>query len=131
MRILIDTHTFIWYTGASSNLTPQAKNLIASETADVFISIVSIWEISIKVALGKLEIEGDFDQLLNVFSKYDIEILPLDFTHTVRQSSMPFHHKDPFDRMIAAQALVEEIDLISLDDVFDRYFEGSGVKRIW
>jgi PIN domain nuclease of toxin-antitoxin system len=131
MRILIDTHAFIWYVGNGSNLSLQAKNLIASDNTDVFISIVSIWEISIKIALRKLEIEGDFDRLPNVLATYDIEILPLAFTHIVRQSSMPFHHKDPFDRIIAAQALVEEIDLVSSDEVFDQYFEGSEVKRIW
>lgn len=131
MRILIDTHAFIWYTGNDSNLSLLVKNLIASDAAEVFISIVSVWEISIKIALGKLEIEGEFDQLPSVLARYDIEILPLAFAHTVKQSSMPFHHKDPFDRMIAAQALVEKIDLVSIDEAFDRYFEGSEVKRIW
>ena len=131
MRLLIDTHTFIWYSGDGSNLSSVARNLIASDETDVVVSIVSLWEISIKVALRRLDIEGGFENLPAVLTKYDIETLPVSFEHTLVQSNFPFYHKDPFDRMIAAQAVVEKMDLVSIDDVFDRYFVGSEVKRIW
>jgi PIN domain nuclease of toxin-antitoxin system len=131
MRILIDTHTFIWYTGKGNNLSLMAKELIASDDTDVILSIASLWEISIKVALDRLEIEVGFDNLPEILIKYNIEILPVVFAHTLMQSRMPFHHKDPFDRMIAAQAIVEDIPLVSVDDAFDPYFADTGVKRIW
>ena len=131
MRVLLDTHTFIWYTGKEDNLSLRAKELIASDTTDVVLSIASLWEISIKVALGRLEIDGGFENLPEVLIKYSVEILPVTFEHTLTQSRMPFHHKDPFDRIIAAQALVENTGLVSIDSVFDRYFDGSEVQRIW
>ena len=95
------------------------------------LSIVSLWEISIKNALGRLEVEDGYDSLADDLVKYSIDVLPIRFADTSQQNRLPFHHKDPFDRMIAAQALVERIDLVSRDEVFDRYFEGSEVKRIW
>lgn len=133
MRVLIDTHTLIWYTTFGENLSLRAKQLIASDQTDVGVSIASLWEMSIKVALGRLEVNGGFEALPNALRNFNIEILPVSFPHTLKQSSMPFlnKHKDPFDRMIAAQAIIEGIDLISIDDVFDSYFEGTEVKRIW
>lgn len=131
MRILIDTHTFIWYTGLRSRLSRQTIDLIESDETNVELSVVSLWEISIKNSLGWLEIEKGFDNLSNVLQRYAIDILSISFPHTSKHNRLPFHHKDPFDRMIAAQALVEKIDLVSRDEVFDRYFEESEVKRIW
>ncbi len=133
MRVLIDTHTLIWYTTFGENLSLRAKQLIASERTNVEVSIASLWEMSIKVALGRLEVMGGFEALPEALQKFNIEILPLNFTHTLHQSILPFRnkHKDPFDRIIAAQAIVEGIDLISIDNNFDAYFAKTEVKRIW
>ncbi|MEJ7622679.1 MAG: type II toxin-antitoxin system VapC family toxin [Pyrinomonadaceae bacterium] len=131
MRILVDTHTFIWYTGVRSRLSSQIIDLIESDETDIELSIVSLWEIAIKNSLGRLEIENGFDSLPSVLERYAIDILPVSFLHTSHQNRLPFHHKDPFDRMIAAQALVEGIDLVSDDGEMDPYFRDSGVKRIW
>ena len=131
MRVLIDTHTFLWFVRNDISLTKTARELLEDTKVEVLISIASIWEMSIKTAINKLTIDGGFAQVQNDLTLNSFEILPINFDHTLRQNQLPFHHRDPFDRMIAAQALVENIDLISVDPVFDAYFEGSGVKRIW
>jgi len=133
MRVLIDTHALIWYTTFGENLSLRVKQIIASDQTNVEVSIASLWEMSIKVALGRLEVNGGFEAVPDALQKLNIEILPVNFNHTLCQSALPFHnkHKDPFDRIIAAQAIVEGIDLISIDDVFDAYFADTEVKRIW
>lgn len=131
MRVLIDTHTFIWYLNSSLSLSEAAIALIESDATDISLSMASLWEISIKNARGKLNIGIGYESVPDVLSHYSIDVLPIDFDHTLKQNKLPFHHKDPFDRMIAAQAIVEGIDLISIDDIFDSYFAGTEVKRIW
>jgi len=131
MRVLIDTHTFIWYLNKNSALSERAIGLIQSDNTDLLLSMASLWEISIKNARGRLTIGIGYESVPDVLTQYAIDILPIYFDHTLQQTRLPFHHKDPFDRMIAAQALVEKIDLVSVDDVFDSYFDGSEVKRIW
>ncbi|NOT47973.1 MAG: type II toxin-antitoxin system VapC family toxin [Acidobacteria bacterium] len=131
MRLLIDTHSFLWYIGERNRLTAKAQRLIESFDGDVILSIASVWEISIKKALGRLEIEGGFSRLPSILTTFRIELVPIIFDHTLKQSQLPFHHKDPFDRMIAAQAIVEGLDLVSSDSVFDTYFANTEVARIW
>ncbi len=131
MRILIDTHTFLWFFSDPSRLTLKASELIEMSSSATLVSIVSVWEISIKNSKGKLDIAGGFERISKVLDDNDINILSIDLPHTLKQNRLPFHHKDPFDRMIAAQALVEKIDLASADTVFDLYFDNSEVKRIW
>ncbi|MGH9948026.1 MAG: type II toxin-antitoxin system VapC family toxin [Pyrinomonadaceae bacterium] len=131
MQVLLDTHTFMWYIVGNSRLSRAAARLIESSDTDAALSIVSLWEISIKNSLGRLETEDGYNSIAHNLVKYSITVIPIGFAYTSRNNRLPFHHKDPFDRMIATQALVEQIDLISVDDVFDRYFETSEVKRIW
>jgi PIN domain nuclease of toxin-antitoxin system len=131
MRVLVDTHTFIWYLNGEPSLSETAIKLIESDTTDVSLSMASLWEISIKNANGKLNIGIGYESMPDVLARYSIDILPIYFDHTLEQNKLPFHHKDPFDRMIAAQAIVTGIDLISKDDIFDSYFIGTEVKRIW
>ena len=127
MQYLIDTHTFLWFTEGSSELSVKAKNLIKNKDNEIFISIASLWEISIKTATGKLEITGSYDLIIEDIIENEMQILPINFAHTVIQNQLPFHHRDPFDRIIASQAVVENMDLISVDT----YFEDKEVKRIW
>lgn len=131
MRFLIDTHTFLWFSDGSLKLSPSARLLIANKSNAIFLSIASLWEISIKTSLGKLEVAGSYELVLDDITKNGIEILPINFAHTVKQNQLPFHHRDPFDRMIISQALVENMDLISRDDLFDPYMLNEPVKRIW
>lgn len=131
MRVLIDTHTFLWFVSSPLKLNRTALLLVGDDTTHLQISIASIWEISIKSSRGKLSVNGGFKNVENRLVENGIEILPIIFAHTFEHNSLPFHHKDPFDRMIAAQAIFEGIDLVSEDDVFDLYFAGTNVKRIW
>ena len=131
MKYIIDTHTFLWFTEGSIELSQNAKSLISDKNNQIFLSIGSLWEISIKTAIGKLEVFAEYELIIDDVTGNDIEILPINFVHTVIQNKLPFHHRDPFDRMIASQAIVENIDLISIDSIFDNHFEGQTVRRIW
>lgn len=131
MRVLIDTHVFLWFIGESSRLSLAVRETLEFNSPTVQISIASIWEMSIKSSSGNLDIVGGFAAIEQVLIENDIDILQIDFNHTLANHGLQSHHKDPFDRMIAAQAIVEGIDLISVDDIFDSYFAGTEVKRIW
>ncbi len=131
MKYLIDTQIFIWFIQNSPNLKPKAKNLIEDEDNEILISIASLWEISIKNSIGKLNLVRGFGVMSDYLEDNSIEILPITFAHTVENNQLPFHHRDPFDRIIVAQAIIETIDFISSDDIFDEYLKGKAVKRIW
>jgi PIN domain nuclease of toxin-antitoxin system len=131
MRVLIDTHTFIWFVSERKKLGPSALRALESPGCSIQISIASIWEISIKTSRGKLSIEGGFQSVETDLLRNSIEILGISFEHTLVNNRLPFHHKDPFDRIIAAQAIVEGTDFIGVDSNFDPYFSGTGVNRIW
>jgi PIN domain nuclease of toxin-antitoxin system len=131
MKYLIDTHVFIWFVENSPNLPQSIKDLIEDENSDIFISIASIWEVSIKTSIGKLPMNRKFKELIDVLNDNLIEILPIKFEHTNENNQLPFHHRDPFDRIIIAQAIVEKIDFISADAAFDDYLVGKPIKRIW
>jgi PIN domain nuclease of toxin-antitoxin system len=115
MQYLIDTHTFLWFVEDAPELSPIAKTLIEDENNEIFISIASLWEISIKTAIGKLSISGNYETVIDDVVDNSIEILPINFAHTVMQNKLPFHHRDPFDRIIISQAIVENIDFISAE----------------
>ncbi len=131
MRFLIDTQIFLWFVAGSSDLKENIKVLLEDEGNEIYLSMASLWEISIKTALGKLAIAGGYETVIDDVVKNGIEILNINFAHTVAQNKLDFHHKDPFDRLIAAQAIVERMNLISSDEIFDSYFIGKSVKRIW
>jgi len=86
--------------------------------------------ISIKTALGKLDIKGDYETVIDDVVQNGIQILPINFAHTVIQNKLPFYHRDPFDRIIVSQAIVEGMSLISKDEIFDQYLENHSVSRI-
>lgn len=131
MKYLIDTQIFIWFVESSNKLSRKAKNILEDTNNEIFISIASLWEISIKMAIGKLQVKGTFESIKDDLRANSIEILPITFTHTVENNQLPFHHRDPFDRIIVSQAIVENVDFISSDDIFDEYFKGRSVKRIF
>lgn len=131
MTYLIDTQIFLWFINGSPELSEKAKSLIEDEENEIFISIASLWEISIKTALGKLDIKGSYETVIDDVTENEIEILPINFIHTFEQNKLPFFHKDPFDRIIVSQAIIENMDLISSDVIFDEYLINKQMKRIF
>ncbi|MFN0277009.1 MAG: type II toxin-antitoxin system VapC family toxin [Pyrinomonadaceae bacterium] len=131
MRVLLDTHTFLWFVSDLTKLRRESLKILERNDCDAQISIASIWEISIKTSTGKLSVAGGFPSVETDLANNSIRTLPISFAHALTNNLLTFHHKDPFDRMIAAQAIVEGIDLVSKDDIFDSYFTDTEVKRIW
>jgi PIN domain nuclease of toxin-antitoxin system len=126
LAVLLDTHTFLWWCEDSPELSPTACKTIVS--GDCFVSMVSFWEIAIKLSLGKLRLPVAIDRYLpEQMSLNGFETLDITFRQTMGTAAMPFHHRDPFDRLLAAQALEEKLDIVSRDGVFDSY----GLKRVW
>jgi PIN domain nuclease of toxin-antitoxin system len=131
MNYLIDTQIFLWFISGSTELSEKAREILEDEENDIFISIASLWEISIKTALGKLAIKGNYETVIADVTENEIELLPINFIHTVAQNRLPFYHKDPFDRIIVSQAIVEEMNLVSSDVIFDDYLKSRSIKRIF
>jgi PIN domain nuclease of toxin-antitoxin system len=128
MRLLLDTHGFLWFAAGSSQLSERAKALIEDGENDCFLSIASLWEISIKVTIGKLDLEEPFGAFVRQeLKKNRIFLLPINLEHIERVAALPLFHRDPFDRIIAAQGLVEGMAIISRDEELDAY----NVERLW
>ena len=127
MNIILDTHSFIWFINGDNNLSAKARKEIENPANINFISIASIWEMAIKVSLDRLEIMRPFEDIKNQIDNNGFEILPILFEHTLKLTNLTFHHRDPFDRLIIAQSVVEKMPIISKDKLFDKY----KVKRIW
>ena len=127
MKYLFDTHVFIWYALGDERLSPRAKDLIDSRH-DRFISMASIWEIAIKVNIGHLEFREPFDKIVtDQFRINGYKLLNLKLQHLFKLSSLPLYHRDPFDRSIISQALVENMPIVSVGEKFHNY----GVDIIW
>lgn len=128
MRLLLDTHAFLWFVTNDPQLSATAQALIADPTNDVYLSPASYWEIAIKVSIGKYPLTVPFETFFTtVILGNDFEVLPVEVRHAARLATLPMHHKDPFDRMIVAQALVEGMPVVSADPALDPY----GVTRLW
>lgn len=127
MNLLLDTHTFIWFIEGDKNLSKRAKEKILDPSNIKFVSIASIWEIAVKISLGKLKINRPFEAILTQIEDSGFEILPIAFEHTLVVSRLDFFHRDPFDRIIIAQALAENMTIISRDKNFENY----GVNILW
>ena len=128
MRVLLDTHAFLWWLDGDRRLSKRARSLVANEDTEVLVSAASAWEISIKAASGKLP--GALDVAADVLGCIRAQgFAPLDITvlHAQRAGSLPALHADPFDRALISQALLEGVPILSVDAVFDGY----GVTRIW
>ena len=122
MRFLLDTHTFLWFVLNDPRLSQEALKLISDPKNDLLISPASYWEIAIKVSLGKYEIPGSFQSWMEAqISINNFEILPIRIAHTAKVATLSFHHRDPFDRLLVAQALSEQIPIISADGKLDLY----------
>jgi PIN domain nuclease of toxin-antitoxin system len=128
VRVLLDTHTLLWWLDGDRRLSRRARNVIADDTNTVLISAASAWEISTKVRLGKLPgASAVAAELPAVLRQQDFEPLPITIVHALRAGNLPGPHRDPFDRMLIAQAHDEDVALLSNERIFDGY----GVRRIW
>ena len=129
MRILLDTHTLIWFFAGDSQLSATARILIEDEDNNKLVSIASIWEMAIKESKGhRLNFSLPFeDYIKQKLSWEDFNLLNINLYHLNAIVTMPFHHKDPFDRLLIAQSMVEGIPILSKDSAFDAY----SINRIW
>ena len=128
MRLLLDAHTLIWAADDPARLGAEALAALDDPTNTLLCSAGTIWEVAIKVGLGKLSLTLSFQQWMEqALRDLRVTILPISVQHAAAQSRLPAHHGDPFDRLLAAQADVEELSIISADKIFDEY----RVPRIW
>jgi PIN domain nuclease of toxin-antitoxin system len=128
MRLIFDTHTLLWIVTNDSKLSKKAKSLFLNSKNEILFSFASIWEMAIKINLGRLSI----DQSLKEFIKHhikgnDIKLLSIELNHILLLENLPQHHRDPFDRLLICQAIAENIPIISSDKDLDLYT----IKRIW
>lgn len=128
MRALLDTSAFLWSISDSEKLSTNARQVIADLENEIFLSTASLWEIAIKTSLGKLALLQPFDQLIPAqMEQSAISVLPIEVQHLSKIIDLPFHHRDPFDRLIIAQSLYENLPVITKDAAFSRY----SVQLIW
>ena len=128
MKLLLDTHAFLCWVAASGELSRKAKSAIGTARNECLVSVASGWEIAIKVSLGKLRIDGALDRFLpEQLAANGFRPLAIDLKHAARVATLPFHHRDSFDRLLVAQALEEDLAMVTADPVIAKY----GVNRVW
>lgn len=128
MKYLLDTHAFLWIIEDNSILTKKVKQIYLDNTNEIYLSVASIWEMAIKISLNKLSIQGKLAKFIDKHAiENNIRLLSIQPHHVFPIENLPFHHRDPFDRLLLSQCLQEKMYLLSKDTEFDQY----GVKRIW
>jgi PIN domain nuclease of toxin-antitoxin system len=128
MNLLLDTHTLLWFVLGDAQLSAAARRLIEDVTNPKFVSPATYWEIAIKISIGKYALNEPYETFMDrAIRQNGFLILPIEPRHTALLTNMPFHHRDPFDRLIIAQAMVEGLAIMSADPVFDAY----SVQRLW
>ncbi|MFM8308942.1 MAG: type II toxin-antitoxin system VapC family toxin [Microcystis aeruginosa] len=128
MNILLDSHTLIWFSQNSPQLSSSAIKILEDRNNLLFLSLVSVWKIQIKVQLGKLNLDISLAEIVKDQTKInDVQILPLKLSHIWTLDTLPYYHKDPFDRLLISQAITENLIILGVDSVFDSY----PVQKIW
>lgn len=128
MIVLLDSHALLWFLRGEARLTSKAKPLIEDPNNEKLVSIASCWEISIKAGLGKVGLtEPSRIFLEREISRNNMQLLPITLEHATAVETLPLHHRDPFDRLLIAQAMSEKIPIVSADAIFDQY----PVSRLW
>lgn len=128
MSMFLDTHTFLWFIIGDKRLPTQARTMIENVVNKRFLSVVSLWEMAIKISIGKLETDISLEEIINEHITNNlIEIVPVRPADILTLSTLPFFHRDPFDRMIIAQTINNNIPIISIDAAFDAY----SLQRLW
>ena len=128
MKVLVDTHTFIWALLHHHRLTAKAKQVLRSDEHELVFSLVSLWEIAIKIKTGKLNTIGSsVAYIRDEMNAYGMELLPIRYEHILQLEALPAHHGDPFDRLLIAQAITESLPILTHDEKFALY----PVRLIW
>ena len=128
MKLLLDTHALLWWLDGNQHLSPTARSLIGDQSTVVLVSAASAWEISTKVRIGKLPGAVEVaERFMEVIGQQDFEGLSISVEHARLSGLLPGEHRDPFDRMLIAQAQIEGIPLVSNEQLFDHF----GIRRIW
>lgn len=127
MNLILDTHIAIWFVTGSNQLSESVKKLIENPGNYCFISIATLWEIGIKHSLGKLKLKAELKKIFELFFDSGLILLPITPNHILTNASLPFYHRDPFDRLIIAQAKSEAFTVISQDREFEKY----SINLIW
>jgi PIN domain nuclease of toxin-antitoxin system len=128
VRLLLDTHAFLWFILDDPQLSAKADAMITDPNNDIDVSPASYWEIAIKISIGKYSLQEPYQAFMErEIAGNNFRVLHIEPKHTAALTNMPFHHRDPFDRLIIAQATVENVSVVSGDTAFDAY----GVSRMW
>lgn len=121
MRFLIDTQILVWLIIESKKIPTKILNILENPENEILVSSVSIWEIAIKISINKLSLPFELKYIINVIEKMNIKILEINIEHLINVAELPFHHKDPFDRLLISQSMIENISIISSDSSFQNY----------
>lgn len=122
MRLLLDTHTFIWSFSNTKKLSPTAAGELQDSVNEIFVSVAGIWEMQIKIKLGKIVFNDSLENIIIEQQQINrIQILPVQLSHALHLENLPPHHKDPFDRLLISQAIVENMTLVTADTEFAKY----------
>ena len=128
MRLLLDTHVFLWFLAGDSRLRKSPRRRIEANGNEKFLSVASVWEMAIKASLGKLRLDDPLSEIVERGTvESGITIVGIGKDHALRVAGLPWHHRDPFDRLLVAQAMHERLTLVTGDSAFDAY----GVRRVW
>lgn len=127
MRLLLDTHALLWFATGDRRLSRPARAAMEADDAELQISAASVWEIAIKASLGQLLLPGPVSAYISEKIQGGYRVLPVTWTEAAEVERLPWHHRDPFDRLLAAQALTQPCPLVTRDRVFRKY----GVEVVW
>ena len=127
MKLLLDTHAWIWFQAGDRRLSRAARTALEAPEAELLLSAASVWELAIKASLGRLRLSQPVEDYIAEKQRQGYGTLSVSWLHAARVAGLPWHHRDPFDRLLAAQALVERCPLVSRDRVFKKY----GVHVVW
>jgi PIN domain nuclease of toxin-antitoxin system len=127
MSYLLDTHTLIWWATTPESLSPRVRAILEDENLPSVISVANIWELHLKLRTGKLKLSLSLEELVARFDNLGVQYLPITTPHVIELQNIPEHHRNPFDRILIAQAIVEQMTLLSKDSIFAQY----PVKVVW
>ncbi|HKE83410.1 MAG TPA: type II toxin-antitoxin system VapC family toxin [Vicinamibacterales bacterium] len=127
MRLLLDTHAFLWFAAGDRRLSRRARAAMEADDAELLVSAASVWEMSIKASVGRLRLPAPVDAYMAEKIAEGYQMAPVTWAHAAAVQQLPFHHRDPFDRLLVAHARVERYRLVTRDRVFRKY----GVDIVW
>jgi PIN domain nuclease of toxin-antitoxin system len=127
MGFLLDTHALLWFIQGDPQLSDRARVIITTDTNPLYLSVASLWEITIKLNIGKLTIGHTIDEIYRLLNQLNIEVLPISQSDLEQYLTLPLHHRDPFDRLLIAQSISQNLVLVSTDSAFSAY----SIQQLW